>query len=132
MKIIIFGANELSSMIASELYTENDITVIDDEHNRVDAFNKLDVGFVPGNGSNIEVLKQAAQDNISMGLDMLTTATDSLELVSSHLSRIRDLAEQAANGTYGDDSLNAIQQEVNSRTAEINRIMANTEYVSGT
>lgn len=37
MKIIIFGANELSSMIASELYTENDITVIDDEHNRVDA-----------------------------------------------------------------------------------------------
>ena len=71
---------------------------------------------------------QAAQDNISMGLDMLTTATDSLELVSSHLSRIRDLAEQAANGTYGDDSLNAIQQEVNSRTAEINRIMANTEY----
>lgn len=48
MKIIIFGANELSSMIASELYTENDITVIDDEHNRVDAFNKLDVGFVPG------------------------------------------------------------------------------------
>lgn len=71
---------------------------------------------------------QAAQDNISMGLDMLTTATDSLELVSSHLSRIRDLAEQAANGTYGDDSLNAIQQEVNSRTAEINRIMENTEY----
>ncbi len=71
---------------------------------------------------------QAAQDNISRGLDMLTTATDSLELVSSHLSRIRDLAEQAANGTYGDDSLNAIQQEVNSRTAEINRIMANTEY----
>lgn len=71
---------------------------------------------------------QAAQDNISMGLDMLTTATDSLELVSSHLSRIRDLAEQAANGTYGDESLNAIQQEVNSRTAEINRIMANTEY----
>ena len=69
-----------------------------------------------------------AQDNVSMGLDMLTTATDSLDLIYSHLTRIRDLAEQAANGTYGDDSLNAIQQEVNSRTAEINRIMANTEY----
>ena len=53
MKIIIFGANELGSMIASELYTENDITVIDDERYKTDVFNKLDVGFVSGNASNI-------------------------------------------------------------------------------
>ena len=59
MKIIIYGANEIGSMIASEFYTSNDITVIDDEKNKVDAFNKLDVGFVSGNASNIEVLKQA-------------------------------------------------------------------------
>lgn len=59
MKIIIYGANEIGSMIASEFYTSNDITIIDDEKNKVDAFNKLDVGFVSGNASNIEVLKQA-------------------------------------------------------------------------
>ncbi len=59
MKIIIYGANEIGSMIASEFYTSNDITVIDDEKNKVDAFNKLDVEFISGNASNIEVLKQA-------------------------------------------------------------------------
>ena len=59
MKIIIFGANELGSLIASEFYTDNDITVIDDEKFKVDAFNKLDVSFISGNASNIEVLKQA-------------------------------------------------------------------------
>ena len=53
-----------------------------------------------------------AQDNVSTGLDMLTTAMDNLDLISSHLSRIRDLTEQAANGTYGEDSLKAIQSEV--------------------
>lgn len=80
MNIIIFGANELSSMIASELYTENDITVIDDEHNRVDAFNKLDVGFVPGNGSNIEVLKQASIK--SADVFIACTASDELNIVA--------------------------------------------------
>ena len=59
MKIIIFGANEVGAMIASQFYTANDITVIDEEKNKIDAFNKLDLSFVDGNASNIEVLKQA-------------------------------------------------------------------------
>ena len=59
MKIIIFGANEVGFMIANEFYTDNDITVIDEEKNKVDSFNKLDVGFISGNASNIDVLKQA-------------------------------------------------------------------------
>lgn len=59
-----------------------------------------------------------AQDNVAMGLDMLTTAEDSLSLISNHLSRIRDLTEQAANGTYGASSLSAIQSEINARLAE--------------
>ena len=69
-----------------------------------------------------------AQDNVSTGLDMLTTAMDNLDLISSHLSRIRDLTEQAANGTYGEASLKAIQSEVDARVSEINRIISNTEY----
>ena len=68
-----------------------------------------------------------AQDNVAMGLDMITTAQDSLSLISDHLSRIRDLAEQAANGTYGQDSLNAIQSEVTARLAEGSRIINNNE-----
>lgn len=60
MKIIIFGANEIGAMIASQFYTSNDITVIDDEKNKIDAFNKLDISFIDGNASNIEILKQAS------------------------------------------------------------------------
>ncbi|MBP3491312.1 hypothetical protein J6K35_05540, partial [bacterium] len=52
----------------------------------------------------------------------------SLDLITSHYQRMRDLAEQAANGTYGADSLKAIQSEIDARKAEIERIVANTEY----
>ena len=69
-----------------------------------------------------------AMDNAAMGLDLITTASDSLDLISSHLQRMRDLAEQAANGTYGEDSLKAIQSELVARESEISRIIANTEY----
>ena len=63
MKIIIFGANEIGFMIANEFYTDNDITVIDEEKNKADSFNKLDVGFIAGNASNVDVLKQAGIKN---------------------------------------------------------------------
>ncbi len=69
-----------------------------------------------------------AQDNVYMGLDMVMTAMDSLDLISSHLSRMRDLAEQAANGTYGASSLQSIQSEINARSDEITRLVSNTEF----
>ena len=76
MKIIIFGANEIGAMIATQFYTANDITVIDDEKNKLDAFNKLDISFVDGNASNIEILNQA---NIKEA-DVFIACTDSDEL----------------------------------------------------
>lgn len=76
MRIIIFGANDLGAMIASEFYTDNDITVIDDEQNKSDSFNKLDVGFISGNASNIEVLKQARIKDA----DVFIACTESDEL----------------------------------------------------
>lgn len=76
MKIIVFGANELGFLISSEFYTNNDIVVIDDERNKVDSFNKLDVAFISGNASNIEILKQA---NIKEA-DVFIACTDSDEL----------------------------------------------------
>lgn len=80
MKIIIFGANELGSMIASEFYTDNDITVIDDEKNKIDTFNKLDIGFITGNASNIEILKQA--DIKSADVFIACTNSDELNIVA--------------------------------------------------
>ena len=69
-----------------------------------------------------------AADNTAMGTDLASTATDTLDLVSGHLQRIRDLLEQAANGTYGDDSRKALQSEIDARLAEINRIVDTTEF----
>ena len=69
-----------------------------------------------------------AADNAATGADMLTTLEDTYSLVSSHLQRIRDLTEQAANGTYGSDSLKAIQSEITARLEEIDRIAASCEF----
>ena len=76
MKIIIFGANKVGAMIASQFYTDNDITVIDNEKNRVDSISKLDISFIDGNGSDIEILKQADVKNA----DVFIACTNSDEL----------------------------------------------------
>jgi len=69
-----------------------------------------------------------AADNAATGADMLTTAEETYGLLTSHLQRVRDLTEQAANGTYGSQSLKAIQAEVVARMQEVNRIAANSEF----
>ena len=69
-----------------------------------------------------------AADNAAMGSDMLTTLEDHYSLISSHIQRVRDLTEQAANGTYGADSLDAIKSEIKARLDEIDRIATNCEY----
>ena len=69
-----------------------------------------------------------AADNAATGADMLTTLEDTYSLLTDHLQRVRDLTEQAANGTYGTQSLKAIQSEITARLEEINRISANCEF----
>ena len=69
-----------------------------------------------------------AADNAATGSDLLTTAEQTYSLLTEHLQRIRDLTEQAANGTYGSSSLKAIQSEVVARLQEISRIAANSEF----
>ena len=69
-----------------------------------------------------------AADNAATGMDLLTTAEETYSLLTGHLQRIRDLTEQAANGTYGSGSLKSIQAEVYARLQEITRISANSEF----
>lgn len=69
-----------------------------------------------------------AADNAATGADMLTTLEDTYTLVTSHLQRVRDLTEQAANGTYGSQSLLAIKSEIVARLEEVDRIAANCEF----
>ena len=69
-----------------------------------------------------------AANNAATGMDLLTTAEETYSLLTSHLQRVRDLTEQAANGTYGSASLKSIQAEVYARLQEITRIAANAEF----
>ena len=69
-----------------------------------------------------------AADNAATGADMLQTLEDTYSLISTHMQRVRDLTEQAANGTYGKDSKIAIESEIKARLDEINRIAANCEF----
>ncbi|MCM1003462.1 MAG: hypothetical protein NC408_03890 [Candidatus Gastranaerophilales bacterium] len=71
---------------------------------------------------------QVAEENVAMGLDFITTASDSLDLIADKLSRLRALSEQASNGTYGASSLNAINSEANSIIDEIVRVYNSAEY----
>ena len=69
-----------------------------------------------------------AADNAATGADMLSTLEDHYALISTHLQRVRDLTEQAANGTYGTQSKEAIQSEIMARLEEVDRIAANCEF----
>lgn len=69
-----------------------------------------------------------AADNAATGADMLATLEDTYALVTSHIQRVRDLTEQATNGTYGSQSLQAIKAEITARLEEVNRIAANCEF----
>lgn len=80
-------------------------------------------------GSAVSTLMEAqisgydvAESNATMGLSLLDTAEGVLDIVDSYLQRIRDLTEQAANGTYGTSSMQAIRTEVEQRMLEINRL----------
>ena len=69
-----------------------------------------------------------AQDNVAIGSSLLSTAESNYDLITTHLQRIRDLTEEAANGTYSRDSIDAIKAEVDARWDEIDRIAASTEF----
>jgi len=69
-----------------------------------------------------------AEDNAQMGSSLLETAEGTLDVVQSNLARIRDLTEQAANGTYGSDAMTAIKAEISGRLDEITRISNTTDF----
>lgn len=80
MKIIIYGATEIGCLLATEFFEDHDITIIDKEENRTDEFNKLDISFVQGNASDIEVLKSADIKNADIFI--ACTAIDEANIVA--------------------------------------------------
>ena len=75
MNIVIYGANDTGNLIATEFFEDHDITVIDNQENLKDDFNRLDINFVFGSGSNIDTLKKAQIEDA----DIFISCTDSDE-----------------------------------------------------
>ena len=71
---------------------------------------------------------EVAEDNAMMGLDLVSTASGTLDLIEERVSRLRYLQEQALNGTNDQKALDAINAECNTIVDEINRIYSSTEY----
>ena len=97
----------------------------------------LNLNFAKDNATNYSISTnlttklgayKVAEDNIKMCLGLVQIATGSLSLIEDKLGRLRSLAVQAKNGTYGSQSLAAINSEVNALVDEIDRLQNSTEY----
>lgn len=71
---------------------------------------------------------EVAEDNAMMGLDMLETSSEALNHMEENLTRIRSLAVQAQNGTYGEKSLIALNSEAQALMNEISRLNETAQY----
>lgn len=75
----------------------------------------------------ISGLKRASM-NAQDGISMLQTAEGGLQEIQSIVQRMRELAVQAANGTYTANDRAELQKEIDQLKSEINRISASTEF----
>ncbi|MBP3966772.1 flagellin [Paenibacillus lignilyticus] len=69
-----------------------------------------------------------AAKNSQDGISLIQTAEGALNETHSILQRMRELANQSANGTNTDADRGALQDEMNQLTSEINRVGNTTEF----
>ena len=69
-----------------------------------------------------------AMRNTQNSISMLQTAEGSLDEVTNILTRMKDLATQAADGSSSDNDRTAMQAEYTSLTSELSNIVGNTSF----
>jgi flagellin len=77
--------------------------------------------------SDIRALNQAAR-NAADGISLIQTAEGSLDEVSNILLRMKELAEQALNGTLSDTDRGYLNAEFDALKSEINRISDSVDF----
>ena len=77
--------------------------------------------------AQIKGMTQAIR-NTNDGISMVQTAEGSLNQINDNLQRIRELSVQAANGTNSSDDLVSIQDEIDQRLEEIERIAEQSNF----
>ncbi|NYT25482.1 flagellin FliC [Alcaligenaceae bacterium] len=79
--------------------------------------------------ANIKGLTQATR-NANDGISIAQTTEGSLNEINNNLQRIRELTVQAANSSNSPTDLQSIQDEINQRMAEIDRVSEQTQFNS--
>ncbi|PFL21995.1 flagellin [Bacillus cereus] len=69
-----------------------------------------------------------ASNNTQDGISLIRTADSALNSVSNILLRMRDIANQSANGTNTDDNKAALQKEFSELQKQIDYISTNTQF----
>ena len=77
--------------------------------------------------SQINGLNQGNR-NANDGISLAQTAEGALDEVTSMFQRIRTLSQQAANGSNTDEDRLALQEEIRSLSAEVNRVAEDTTF----
>ncbi|MCE0845784.1 FliC/FljB family flagellin [Buttiauxella sp. A2-C1_F] len=77
--------------------------------------------------ANIKGLTQASR-NANDGISVAQTTEGALNEINNNLQRVRELSVQAANGSNSDTDLSSIQDEINQRLEEINRVSQQTDF----
>ncbi|KID57731.1 flagellin [Pseudoalteromonas luteoviolacea CPMOR-1] len=66
--------------------------------------------------------------NANDGISLAQTAEGAMDEITTMFQRIRTLAQQAANGSNTDEDRLAIQEEIRSLSAEVNRVASDTTF----
>jgi len=85
------------------------------------------MAIAEGMTSQIKGMNQAVR-NTNDGISLVQTADGAMEGIASKLQRIRELAIQAANGTYSASDRGSLDTEVQELINEIDRVADNTRF----
>lgn len=77
--------------------------------------------------ANVKGLTQAAR-NANDGISLAQTTEGAASEINTHLQRVRELTVQAGNGSYSQEQLNSMQDEINQRLSDIDRISQQTDF----
>ena len=72
--------------------------------------------------------QKTANDNMSRAITLLQTADSGLEQIGNMLIRLKELAEQSADGTQNADNRSGLSTEAAALIAEIDRIASSTTF----
>lgn len=77
--------------------------------------------------ANVRGLTQASR-NANDGISLAQTTEGAASEINTHMQRIRELTVQAGNSTNSEEQLGSIQDEINQRMADIDRISQQTDF----